>query len=215
MKYSPLFFLTSVSCVLLLALSGCCGNCDKGFLGDFGLESNTSEWFLFANETTRVFENQDNEQMILTYADLEADFRSSTDDCEDQGNCGLCCHTFNVGYFFVEMTGSDLSGSFQISIEKNLITHSPTDPVSEIDDMLRIEVGSQFGQSLLGLPDTTLPQSVSLNGKGFSRVFSYSDDVSNYSPSTPSNTPISFYFTKAQGIVGFETFGGDLWSLKL
>ncbi|MEM7375423.1 MAG: hypothetical protein AAF587_42910 [Bacteroidota bacterium] len=207
--------LILLSAVLLFASSACCPNCDKGFVGDFGLESSTSEWFLFANEPTRIFENQDNEQIILSYKNQESDFRSSADGCEEQGNCGLCCYSFNIGYYFVELSSPDASMAFQLLIEKNLITHSPTDPVSEIDDLMTIGVGNQFESTLFGLPDTVLPQSVSLNGKGFSRVFSHEDDISEYPASTPANTPISFFFTKAQGIVGFKTFGGDIWALKL
>ena len=203
-----------LSSLILIVFSGCCPRCEKGFLGDFGLNTGTSDWMSFHTEANLIFENQDNEKMVLTYLPLESDFRSSSDDCEEQGNCGLCCYNYNVGFLFTELSGPDLNSSFQLSIEKNLVTNSPTDPVGKLDDMLTISIGSRFTQTLFGLPDTTLPQSVSINNKSFSRVFFYKDNIDTYPASTPPNTPVSFYFTKEQGIVGFETYGEDIWVLK-
>lgn len=213
-------FLSYVLCVILLSLlilgsSGCCGGCDKGFVGDFGLEADSPQWMNFDQATTRVFRNQDNDQLVLTYTEAESGFRSASDECEEEGNCGLCCFTYNVGYLFRELSGSSINSGFLISIEKNFLTNSITDPISNFDDVLTISVGNRFSKSLVGVPDTTINRSVTLNGTSFSGVFVYEDDVTSYPETTPGNTPTSFYFTKTQGIVAFHTYDEDLWVLKL
>ena len=187
------------SILLVFGLSACCPRCDKGFLGDFGLTNGTSEWMAFHTEASLIFENQDKEKMVLTYLPLESDFRSSSDECEQQGNCGLCCYNYNVGFLFTELSGPDLNSSFQLTIEKNLITNSPTDPVGNLDDMLTINVGTRINETLFGLPDTTLPQSVNINGKSFSRVFFSQREYRKLSCIHPSQHANFFLFHQRGG----------------
>ncbi|MEL6134098.1 MAG: hypothetical protein AAFR59_12105, partial [Bacteroidota bacterium] len=210
-----LLSMTLGSVMLLSALlTGCCGECENQFLGDFLVRDSSKEWLApFAN-TTRVFRNQNGQTTTLTYGDALVGEEPLFFNCvELPGTCGLCCDDYTASFF--GMTAQSTNGEyvFQFVVRKDFVQQTPNELPADVDDSFSIDFNqstiSGFRCELFQLSTVELNASITLNNESFSGVLVCEDQ------SVLPNQPTGIYYNKEDGIVGWRLGDDEVWALEI
>ncbi|MDX2247888.1 MAG: hypothetical protein SF052_13975 [Bacteroidia bacterium] len=204
------FFGVLVAGVLLI--SGCCSSCEKDDLGDYLLKEFSRSWTSYTIAATRVYSGSSGQEEVFVWEPVESGLEEQLYNCEDKNRCGFCCETFRSGYLYTQLVSSSGVFVFNLVVKKDFVQFTPDDNPLDISDMIVVSFNNRLVCDITGIPDTLLTQSVTLNGKTFSKVFTCRADPGSYTAG--SSDPVAFYFTKEDGIVGYELANNTIWNLK-
>ncbi|MEL6624649.1 MAG: hypothetical protein AAFQ83_25465 [Bacteroidota bacterium] len=216
MRNSKLTTMILASILLLSGLlTGCCGECDNQFLGDYLVRDSSRQWLFPRANTTRIFRNQLGETTTLAYGELLGGQESLLTNCEElPRSCGLCCDEYVAD--FIGMTATSTNGEyvFQFVIRKDLIQQNAADERPEdLDDSFSIDFNqstiSGFRCELFQLSTVELNTTIMLNNKTFSKALVCEDEA------VLPNMPTGIYFTKEEGIVGWKLGDDEIWALEV
>ncbi|GAB4429075.1 MAG: hypothetical protein OHK0039_47650 [Bacteroidia bacterium] len=195
--------------LLCASLGACCPPCDKPDLGDFYLRQQTGTWTDVLSSGGHFFEDENGNQVLLSYAPPETGFEEVLSDCDIDDRCGTCCVSYRSAYVYTRLESPGAPYAFDIWFQKDFATRDPLRDSTDIGDMLVITFNNRLTCTLNGLPDTLLARNVTLNGRVFTRVFAHEIFSPNLSPTEPA----AIYYTRAEGLVGFALNNGQTWSL--
>lgn len=203
-----------LACVAATAviLGGCCPTCEKGDLGDYLLDESSDSWTSFTIASTRVYSGSNGQEEVFVWEDVEMGLEEQLFNCDEESKCGFCCETFRSGYLYTQMISSNGVSVFNLVVKKDFIQYTPNDNPQDIPDMIIVSLNNRLVCDITGLPERVLTETVTLNGKKFNKVFSCKADPGSYAPG--SSDPVAFYFTKEDGIVGYELANNTIWNLK-
>ena len=206
--------------ILLLAgvllVGGCCDNCDKPFLGEFFLTTAEEDWIAFWDKPALVFRSATGDEQIFSYIEPFTGFEELIFDCEET-KCGFCCNEFRNAYIFTQLTSSSGNFVFDITLRKDFVNNTPLDNLEDITASMSITFNNFITCNIIDIPNATFTETLNLNNKDYFQVFTC--DNAGGSVLELQGEPVKFYFTKKDGIVGFEVVGdvpGEtvLWNLQ-
>lgn len=187
--------------VILFFLGSCCPECDKPFLGEFSLTTEEAEWMEFTEEFTRQFRSDKGQELTFFYSDLQSGFEDLISDC-DETACGFCCNEYRNGFLYTQLLSSDQGFKFDITLRKDFINYTPQDDPATIRAALSITFNEKLTCSVLDVPNVTFTETLNIGNRDFFQVFTCEYGASRGIDFA--GEPVRFYFTVAEGIVGFE-----------
>lgn len=196
----------------LLLWSGCCETCEKPNLGAFPLQSGTLGWLDFAQGQNVTFRNVDGESLVMTYSLVQRGEQELLTNCEDRGNCGLCCSPYQTEVAQVQLLSQDSRYVFTLTANKDFITRDINQGLATYPDYLELEFNGLIRCELFEVPAEQPIQSVSLAGRTFAEVFACETDPN--SAALDRTRVEAFFFKPEVGIVGFREDDGTSWALQ-
>lgn len=198
----------------LLAWGGCCPPCDQTPLGDFALLDDSRTWLAFADGEPQLYELTDGSTRTVLLSDepLITQTVERLENCEDQGNCGLCCDRFTVEQGVVQQPAATTALRFEYLLEKDFITNDILDVSGTVSDMLVITLNGQIRLEILDVPNASGRTNVRLGGREYTGLFVGEIDPAQADVLT--DGIFRFYFQPGLGIVGWEETNGQVWSLR-
>lgn len=209
MKQHNLIF--GIFAICLSLLSGCCGECNGVYLGEFVFSQETREWLNFANDRSRFFVNPSSQPLLMTYGVPEYTVEHQQYNCQRDEKCGDCCDEYDVQTGFVQLVSQDGTITFNITLQRDFLNFTPLNSPDEVGDYFTMTMNNKLTGELF-LLNPVYRGRVTLNGKNYDNVFAVELDPSQVDPSR--RDPAGFYFRKAEGILGFTFTNGEEWNLQ-
>jgi len=208
MKYSPLIFLSLLASLGILG--SCCKPCNAKQYGQFPLRTGSDSWVGCSKKSSRLFIGPDSLAVSFTYSSPESGFRTGVaSNCVDNGNCGLCCDQHAEGFAATQLTNG-AQYSFVVEVAKDFIGHDYTGAADSIPDKVDL-ICSQVETQSIQLGKTLPNKTISIYGRTYSNTIQVGTPAQAGSPTTSAVS--AFYFSKAEGIVGFVTGNGAWYAL--
>lgn len=204
----PSFFVA-----FLLLIQACCPPCEKPDYGEFPISNAGVSKMAFTAPRARTFVSTQGETQTLTYFEPTNGLQEGTYDCELDRRCGVCCATFDAGFFYSQLADADNSIRFEFALAKDFSRHSPLESNDSITEVLDIAYNtSEITYEIPDAPNSTLSGTIELDGRTF-------QNVQRISTSVPPifNDPdalVRFYFSYEEGIVGFQYADSTIWRLE-
>ena len=202
-----------LSLILSICLAGCCEPCEKPDWGTFSLTPGTLAKATFSGLSSRTYvSSQGQERTFTQYEPVQA-YETGSYNCDFSGRCAVCCETYTTEYFYVQMTDPDNQNIFEFSIQKDFFNHTPKEAPDSIGEVLFLAYNTdRISGSIQNLLNTTLTETVTLDGKSFQQVRKFS--VVNPPILPDPNEMTDLFFSLTEGIVGFIYADGTEWRLK-
>lgn len=198
---------------LVILLHGCCEPCEKPDYGEFPLSDAGINKMAFSALGPQVFVSPAGEKRTLTYFEAVEGLQEGTYDCDFDRRCGVCCASFDAGFFYSQLADADNTIRFEFALAKDFERHSPLEPNDSITEVLNIAYNSSvITDEIQDAPNSSFTGSVELNGRTFNNVRKISTDTPPFF-----NDPgamVNFYFSYTQGIVGFQYADSTVWRLE-
>ncbi len=199
--------------VLALALwaSSCCPTCDKGDLGDFPLQVESVNWLSYADGSSRIYRGSDGQIVTGIYTFLEQGQEALLENCEEVGDCGLCCNNFRGNTAFTRLSSGTGNLNWDITLRKDFINQSVNDSLDVYSDQLTLTLNGVITCNVFDVPNTRFNRTVVLNGKTFSEVLAC--EASNGQLPSQAQGVEAFFFSSDQGVVGWRRSDGVTYAL--
>lgn len=194
-------FLIVLAGSLSLWVSGCCTDCEKPFLGEFPLDNEEAKWMEFTEDFSRQFRSNKGEELTFYYSTPQSGFEDLIENCEET-TCGFCCNEFRNGFLYSQLLSSNQAYKFDITLRKDFINYSAFDAPDSINAALSITFNERLTCSILDIPNVTLTENLKIGNRDFVKVFTC--EFPQAGGVDFPGEPLRYYFTKADGIVGFE-----------
>lgn len=202
-------FLTILSVVALSLVSGCCGECAGIFKGAFNVSTEGRAYMDFARGgvRTRQFADSLGNRILGDYQDLQTSLENYTENCRQDGQCGQCCDEFQAEVIFLSFEAGAEGLLFNIAMRPDFLHNTPDTKPADEEDYL--EVTSHNGLfARWFIPDPEVLASINIAGTRFVNVMAKRDETI-----IGKENVRAVYFTKNDGLVGFELGNGETFAL--